>query len=110
MISFRARFCQTKSQGVTPIVEATGQSETKPLVGVVKTNEQFGARSGTLLLETGGIVRGQGEAIRPERIPIHLTEIIGDLTVAFIGVLELQNRLVHFYGGSAYLDRATASA
>lgn len=62
------------------------------------------------MLETSGIVRGQSEAIRPKGIPIHLAEIIRDLSRARVGVFELQDRLAHFSRGSADLDGAAAGA
>lgn len=67
-------------------------------------------RGGTLPLEAGAIVGGQSEAIRPKGVAVHFTEIVCDLTGARVGVLELQDRLVHFSRGSAYLDGATTSA
>lgn len=68
------------------------------------------ARGGTLRLKASGIVGGQSEAKFSERVAIHLTEIIEDRTIAVIGVLELQDRLIGFSSGGAYLDRPTQSA
>ena len=57
-------------------------------------------------MEAVVVVGREEESIRSERVTIHLAEIISDLTGASIGVLELQNGLLHFAGGRAHLDGA----
>ena len=57
-------------------------------------------------MEAVSVVGREEESIRFKGITIHLAEIISDLAGAGIGVLELQNGLLHFAGGQAHLDGA----
>ena len=62
--------------------------------------------SRALFMEAVAVVGREEESTRAKGVTIHLAEIIGDLTGAGIGVLELQDGLLHFAGGRAHLDGA----
>ena len=57
-------------------------------------------------MEAVSVVGREEESIGSKGVTIHLAEIISDLARAGIGVLELQNRLLHFARGQAHLDGA----
>ena len=62
--------------------------------------------SWAIFMEAVSVVGREEEPIGSKRVTVHLAEIIGDLAGAGVGVLELQNRLLHFAGGQAHLDGA----
>ena len=64
------------------------------------------AGSRALLMEAVAVIGREEEPIRAKGVTIHLAEIIGDLAGAGVGVLKLQNGLLHFAGGRAHLDGA----
>ena len=60
-------------------------------------------------MEAVSVVGREEESIGSKGVTIHLAEIVSDLAGAGIGVLELQNRLLHFAGDQAHLDGAAVA-
>ena len=62
--------------------------------------------SRALFMEAVAVVGREEESVGSKRVTIYLAKIISDLARAGIGVLELQNGLLHFAGGRSHLDGA----